>query len=138
MTPEPPTRIARDHLPYPVRLAAAWSVCLLLIAAGVWLVGKGIGQLSLIVGPVAIAVLLAAMLRPMVDRIPERVPRVLAAVVVVVGVIAAVLAALVLVASQLATGIPKMRDQIASGTYAAIRWLEEGPLHLTAETSRRR
>lgn len=32
MTTEAPVRIARDHLPYPVRLAAAWSLCLLLIA----------------------------------------------------------------------------------------------------------
>ena len=133
MTTEAPVRIARDHLPYPVRLAAAWSVCLLLIAAGAWLIGEGIGRLALIVGPVAIAVLLAAMLRPLVNRIPDRVPRVMAAVVVVVGVLAAVVTALALVASQLASGVPRMRDRIASGTDLAIRWLEDGPLHLTAD-----
>lgn len=126
-------RIARDHLPYPVRLAAAWSVCLLLIAAGAWLIGEGIAKLVLIVGPVAVAVLLAAMLRPLVDRIPDRIPRVLAAVVVVIGVLAAVITAFVLVASQLASGFPRMRAQISSGTDTALRWLEDGPLHLTAD-----
>lgn len=44
MTPEDPVRIAREHLPYPIRLAAAWAACLLLIVAGVWLVGEGIGR----------------------------------------------------------------------------------------------
>lgn len=133
MASEDSVRIARDHLPYPVRLAAAWSACLLLIAAGVWLLGQGIGKLSLIVGPVAIAVLLAAMLRPLVDRVPERVPRGFAALVVVLGVIAAVVGALSLVAAQLASGIPVMRDRIAAGTDLALRWLEDGPLNLTAD-----
>ena len=82
MVTEEPVRIARDHLPYPVRLAAAWSACLVLVVAGAWLIGEGISRLSLVVGPVAVAILLAAMLRPLVDRIPARVPRVLAAVVV--------------------------------------------------------
>ncbi len=133
MTSETPVRIARDHLPYPVRLAAGWSVCLLLIAAGVWLIGQGVSKLALVVGPVAVAILLAAMLRPLVDRIPDRVPRLLAAVVVVVGVIAAVMAAVALVASQLASGIPTMRNQIAAGIDRGIDWLEEGPLHITAD-----
>lgn len=133
MTPEAPVRIARDHLPYPVRLAAAWSICLVLIAAGAWLVGQGVSRLALVVGPVAVALLLAAMFRPLVDRIPERIPRVFAALVVVVGVLAAVLGALALVASQLASGIPRMRNQIAGGIDQGIDWLEDGPLHITAD-----
>ncbi|MCT2062925.1 hypothetical protein [Dietzia cinnamea] len=80
--------VAREHLPYPVLLAAAWSACLLLIAGGGWLLGQAIGRLSVIIAPVAIAVLLAVMLRPLVDRIPQRVPRA-AAALVVVGVMAA-------------------------------------------------
>lgn len=123
----------RAHLPYPVVLAAGWSACLLLIAGGGWLVGQAVGRLSVIIAPLAIAVLLAAMLRPMVDRIPERVPRAAAALVVVVGVLAVILAALAAVTTQLATGVPRMRDQISSGTDAALRWLEDGPLHLTAD-----
>lgn len=133
MVTEEPVRIARDHLPYPVRLAAAWSACLVLVVAGAWLIGEGISRLSLVVGPVAVAILLAAMLRPLVDRIPARVPRVLAAVVVVLGLVGVVLAAIALVASQLASGIPMMRNQIATGLDRGIHWLEEGPLHITAD-----
>lgn len=130
MTPRPP---AREHLPYPVLLAAAWSACLLLIAGGAWLLGQAIGRLAVIIAPLAIAVLLAAMLRPMVDRIPQRVPRAVAALVVVVGVLGVVLAALAAVTTQLATGVPGMREKLSSGTDAALRWLEESPLHLTAD-----
>lgn len=111
MTSRPP---AREHLPYPILLAAAWSACLLLIAGGGWILGLAIGRLSVIIAPLAIAVLLAAMLRPLVDRIPERVPRAAAALVVVIGVLAVILAALAAVTTQLATGVPRMRDQISS------------------------
>ena len=134
--PESDTRphvITRAHLPYPVVLAAAWSLCLLLITGGGWLLGEAIGRVSVIVAPLAIAVLLAAMLRPLVDRIPGRVPRWAAALVVVVGVLALVLGALAAVTTQLASGLPGMRRQLASGTDAALRWLEDGPLHLTAD-----
>ena len=125
--------LPRAHLPYPVMLAAAWSACLLLIVGGGWVLGSAIGRLSVIIAPLAIAVLLAAMLRPVVDRIPSRVPRAAAALVVVVGVFAVILAALAAVTTQLATGAPGMRDKLSSGTDAALRWLEEGPLHLTAD-----
>lgn len=125
--------VKREHLPYPVMLAAAWSACLLLIAAGAWLLGQAVGRLSVIIAPLAIAVLLAAMLRPLVDRVPARVPRAVAALVVVIGVLALVIGALAAVTAQLATGMPHMRDKLATGTDAVLRWLEEGPLTLTAD-----
>jgi predicted PurR-regulated permease PerM len=130
MTPAP---FERAHLPYPVVLAAAWSACLLLIAGGGWILGQAVGRLSVIIAPIAIAVLLAAMLRPLVNRIPARVPRSMAALVVVLGLLVLVLGALAAVTTQLATGVPGMRDKLAGGTDAALRWLEDGPLHLTAD-----
>ncbi|MET3860654.1 putative PurR-regulated permease PerM [Dietzia sp. 2505] len=125
--------ITRALLPAPIVLAAAWSACLLLIAGGGWILGQAIGRLSVIIAPIAIAVLLAAMLRPVVDRVPSRVPRAGAALVVVLGVLALVIGALTAVASQLATGFPEMREKLSSATDSALQWLEEGPLHLTAD-----
>ncbi|MDV8000156.1 AI-2E family transporter [Rhodococcus sp. IEGM 1408] len=125
--------ISRDHLPYPVILAAAWSACLLLIAGGGWLLGQAVGRVSVILAPLAIAVLLAAMLRPLVDRIPTRVPRAAAALVVVVGLLVLIVGALAAVTTQLATGVPGMREKLSGGIDSALRWLEDGPLHLTAD-----
>ncbi|EYT64694.1 hypothetical protein H483_0103460 [Dietzia sp. UCD-THP] len=127
------TVIPRSHLPYPVVLAAAWAACLLLIAGGGWILGQAIGRLAIILAPLAIAVLLAAMLRPLVDRVPRQVPRALASLVVVLGVLALVIGALAVVTAQLATGVPEMREKIGSGVDTALQWLEEGPLHLTAD-----
>ncbi|KAA0918223.1 AI-2E family transporter [Dietzia sp. ANT_WB102] len=125
--------IAREHLPYPIVLAAVWSACLLLIAGGGWILGQVIGRLAIIIAPLAIAVLLAAMLRPLVDRIPKRVPRAAASLVVVVGLVVVVLAALAAVTTQVATGVPEMRAKLGGGTDAALTWLKDGPLHLTAD-----
>ncbi|MFD2395057.1 AI-2E family transporter [Dietzia aerolata] len=132
MTPEDPVRIAREHLPYPIRLAAAWAACLLLIVAGVWLVGRESAGSRW--SPARWRSRSCS--RPCCGpwwTASSRVPRALAAVVVVIGVIVAVSAAFVLVVTQLATGVPRIRDKISSGTDAALRWLEEGPLHVTAD-----
>ena len=128
-----PHIISRAHLPYPVVLAAAWSACLLLITGGGWLLGEALGKVSVIAAPLAIAVLLSAMLKPLVDRAPGRVPRWAAALVVVVGVLALVGGALAAVATQFASGVPAMRAQLTTGVDSAVTWLENGPLHLTAD-----
>ena len=128
-----PLAITRADLPYPVVLAAGWSACLLLITGGGWLLGEALGRVSVIAAPLAIAVLLAAMLRPLVDRIPVRVPRWAAALVVVVGVLALVAGALAAVVTQFASGLPGMQAQLTAGTDSALKWLEDGPLHMTAD-----
>lgn len=125
--------IVRAHLPYPIVLAAAWSACLLLIAGGGWLLGQAVGRLSVLIAPIAIAVLLAAMLRPVVDRVPARVPRAGAALVVVVGVLVLVLGALSAVTTQIASGVPRMQEKLGSGTDAALAWLADGPFKLTSD-----
>lgn len=130
-TPLP--RIGRDHLPYPVVLAAAWSACLLLIAGGTWLVAQAVGKVTVVVAPLAIAVLLAAMLRPVVDRAATVMPRALAAIGTVLALIAIVAGGLTLVTTQVASGLPGMRDRLREGTDSVLAWLSEGPLHLTAD-----
>jgi predicted PurR-regulated permease PerM len=129
----PLTRLDRDHLPYPVVLAAAWSACLLLIAGGAWLVAQAVGKVSVVVAPLAIAVLLAAMLRPLVDRGATVMPRGLATLATILGLIAVVAGGLTLVTTQVASGLPDMRDRLRAGTDSVLAWLSDGPLHLTAD-----
>lgn len=131
--PTPLSVVDRTHLPYPVVLTAAWAACLLLVAGGGWVLARAVGELSVIVAPLAVAILLAAMLRPLVDRVPGRVPRAAAALAVLLGVVVVVLGALALVTAQLTSGLPGLLDKLRGGTDAALVWLEEGPLHLTAD-----
>lgn len=126
-------RIDRAHLPYGVLLTAAWSACLLLIAAGGWLVVQAVGSLAVVVAPLAVAVLLAAMLRPLVDKIAVVLPRSLAALGVILLVIAVVVGGLSLVTTQVASGLPEMRDRLHAGADSVLAWLSTGPLHLTAD-----
>ncbi len=60
---------AAQQIPMGVRVAAAWSWRLLLLAAGLAAVFWMIAQVSAIVVPVMIAVLLAALLQPIVDLV---------------------------------------------------------------------
>ena len=125
--------LERAHLPYPVVLAAVWSACLLLIVGGGWVVAQAVGRLSVVVAPLAIAVLLAAMLRPLVDRLDRFVPRALAAVTVVVGLIGLIVGGLVLVTTQVIGGFAGMADSLRAGADSLLEWLSDGPLHLTAD-----
>jgi len=131
--PRPP--FPRAHLPYPVVLTAAWSACLLLMAAAGWLVLHGLGVVANVAAPLAIAVLLAAMLRPVVDVLDVRahLPRSLATLITVFGLIALVVAGLALVTTQVISGIPAMRESASSGVDTVLTWLADSPLHLTSE-----
>ena len=79
-------RLSKD-LPYPVVMAAAWSLCLLAIVAGLWVAGTALGKISMVVIPLAIAALLAALLAPVNQLLtrrlhfPARYPRFLACLV---------------------------------------------------------
>lgn len=58
------SRLQRD-VPYPVIVAAAWSLCLILIAGGVMVAGRVIGKITMVLIPLAIALLICAMLEPL-------------------------------------------------------------------------
>lgn len=100
---------------------------------GGWLVVQAVGSLAVVVAPLAVAVLLAAMLRPLVDKIAVVLPRSLAALGVILLVIAVVVGGLSLVTTQVASGLPEMRDRLHAGADSVLAWLSTGPLHLTAD-----
>ena len=53
------SRLQRD-VPYPVIVAAAWSLCIILIAGGVLVAGRIIGKITMVLIPLAIALLIVA------------------------------------------------------------------------------
>ena len=77
----PRSRDANEGVTWSVRVAAAWSWRLLIIIAAVAVVAWGAVQLSLIVFPVAIAVLLTVLLEPLVRflHVKVRLPQTAAA-----------------------------------------------------------
>lgn len=133
LTPVPPharAQSAAETVPRGVEIAAAWSWRLLLIAGAgavlLWL----IAYLSLVVLPVAIALLVSALLVPVVDAMRRvGIPRGLSSLVVVAGTLAAIGALLALAGQQIATGAGDVAAQVANGIGEIRDWLREGPLH---------
>jgi predicted PurR-regulated permease PerM len=120
------------QVPYGVRLAAAWTWQLAVIAAGLWALLYVVAVFQVLVVPVLIAGLLTALLLPVVERLDRAgVPRALAVVLTLVATIAVVVGLLTLVGAQIATGFNDLRAQASAGWQQVREWLATGPLNLS-------
>jgi predicted PurR-regulated permease PerM len=122
-----------DDVPYPLRIAAAWSWRLLLVAAAAVGVLWVVGRLHQVVIPVAISLLLSALLSPAVSWLRKRVRlhRSLATALVMIGGLAVVAGTLTLVITQFVNSWPKLSQNSQAGVQQIQGWLKRGPLHLS-------
>jgi predicted PurR-regulated permease PerM len=122
-----------SEVPHGLRIAAAWSwrvlVLAVALAGALWLVGK----LRHVVIPLTIALLLTALLAPAVQFLRRRVrlPASLATGLVLIAGIAAVAGTLTLVITQFVDGFPTLSDKAAAGLDQIRDWLQDGPLKLS-------
>lgn len=135
---EPPAEehpLARDgqDVPYPLRIAAAWSWRLLLVAAAAVAVLWVIGRLHQVFIPVAISLLLTALLAPAVGFLRQRVRlhRSLATALVMVGGLAVVAGVLTLVITEFVSSWSKLSSKAEAGVKQIQDWLKGPPLHLS-------
>lgn len=121
------------EVPHALRIAAAWSWRLLLVAAAGAVVIWAVSRLQQIVIPLAISLLLSAMLAPAVGwlRRAVRLPRSLAVAVVLIGGLAAVVGVLTLVISQFVQGFPDLSEKATAGVREIQGWLHRPPLNLS-------
>lgn len=120
------------RVPRGLRVAAALSWRLLVVAAALVVVWQAVTTLADVVIPAAVAGLLAALLAPLVRWLTMRgVPRTLAAVVVLVGGLAAVGGVLAVVVGTVVNGWPELQLQVAQSVESLHQWLRNGPLHLS-------
>jgi predicted PurR-regulated permease PerM len=128
------TRNADAAVPYALRLCAAWTWRFLVLAAGGYVLVLLIGQLSQVLIPLAIALLLSALLAPAVGflRTRWRMPASLATALVLVGGLLVVLGTLTLVITQFVDGVPALAEKAATGVGEIQRWLRDGPLDLSS------
>lgn len=120
------------EVPYPLRVAAAFSWRTLVIAGALWIFGFLVIKVSLVVIPVAVALLLAALLGPGVDALVDRgVPRGLSAAVVLIGGIAIVGGVLTFVVRAFIAGLPDLQEQVGESVNTIKNWLVTGPFKLS-------
>lgn len=137
-TPNEPGRERPVEIPFGVRLAASWSWRAVVIVAALYLFLRVVSKVEELIVPLLLATLIVALVRPVYEQLHEvrvlgrRVPSGLAALVTMVVTLAIVVGLLTLIAQQVATGFPSLRDQASAGLDELQRWLDEGPLHISA------
>jgi predicted PurR-regulated permease PerM len=117
-----------------LRRTAVFCLYLLVIAAALWVLGKVVTRLMIVVAPVAVALLVAALLSPGVALLVRRkVPKALAtAIVLLVGICA--LGGLVwFMVATLVAGLPDLGTQLGESYQQLRSWLTDGPLGLTGQ-----
>lgn len=113
-----------------VRVAAAWTWRLLLIGAGIVVLGWLFKRYEDVTFPIALALLFAAMLRPLVEwSVRKGVNRVVAVVGWVIVAVLAVLALLGFVVQQGIAGGPALVSEFTSTVDDVRNWLLDSPLH---------
>nr|WP_207631186.1 MULTISPECIES: AI-2E family transporter [unclassified Actinopolyspora] len=115
-------------------MTAAIGWRMLIIFGMLYALGWIVGKLSVVLIPVAIALLLSALLAPAVSLLTRmRVPRGLATAVVLVGGLAAVGGVLTFVINAFIAGLPRLQQQLTASLNTIREWLSSGPLHLGQE-----
>lgn len=129
------TPASRVELPYGIRVAAAWSWRLMLIGLAIYLLVRGLAEVSVIAVPVAIAVLLTGLLRPVMTALTGRTPlgRTAAAGVTLVGALLVVVGLLAAAGTTVLRDFDDLRAQAAAGVDQVQVWLATGPLQLSGE-----
>ena len=130
----PDSTSSRDdaEVPHSLRIAAAWSWRLIVVGVVGWALLRFVGTVSIVVVPLAIALLLSALLSPAVTWVLKLgMPRSLATFLVLICGIAAVAGTLTLVIQQFVDGIPELTQNASEGVRQIQEWLKTGPLHLS-------
>jgi predicted PurR-regulated permease PerM len=107
---------------------------LLVVLVTLWVLLRVVTALTVVVIPLAIALLLAALFAPLVAWLSRRgLPRAAATAVVLLGGLAAVGGLLWFVIRAIVTGLPDLRTRL-NDSYTQLRdWLSTGPLGLSGD-----
>ena len=127
----PPPRRAVDAVTWPVQVAAAWTWRLLLIAAGLYVLGQIFIRVELVAFSFVLALFFTAVLSPL-ERALRRLPgprSLSAALALLIGILS--LAGIVAFVSwQISAHSAQLGDQISEFVDKTVHWLHTGPLHL--------
>jgi predicted PurR-regulated permease PerM len=121
---------ARRRLESGVVSVFRWTLRVLVIAAGLWLLGWFVGRLWSILLPVLLALLLATVLWPPVRFLRRKLPAALAAAIAVLGLMLAIGGMIALFVPVIANEGENLAAQFSSGLGSLQDWLSGPPLNL--------
>ena len=118
-------------VPWPVRLAAAWTWRLLLLAVGAVLLVRALADLRLVVVPVIVGLLLTTLLSSPTSWLRERgLPSALAAGVTLLTSIGILASVFVLLGPQVVNEFDDLGRQVRAGAQQLLDWIGDSPLGL--------
>lgn len=121
--PERSARADASGVPLSVRKASEWSWRLLVIAAALFVAALIVREISEIVIPIAIALLLTALVTPLTTLLRRWMPIGAAAGLTLVALILVVSSALTLVGTQFSRGFSDLTEQVATGIGQVRDWV---------------
>jgi predicted PurR-regulated permease PerM len=132
-TPAPELRPpSPDPVPHQLRLAAAISWRVLVVAAGLALVAIVLSKIRIVILPVAFALFVASALSWPVERMRgARIPAGIAAALALVGSLAIIAGVGALIAPSVAGEFGDVGPTVREGSDEVTNWLLEGPLDLS-------
>lgn len=131
--PEPTVRTSDEVIntvPFGLRVTAAFSWRMLVVAGAIGVLIWLIGELALLATTLAIALLLTALMTPLVTLLIDRVrmPRGLATAITVVTGLSLLGGLMTFVIIQFADGLPALQARLNQSLDEIKLWLTEGPL----------
>jgi predicted PurR-regulated permease PerM len=120
-------------VPRGLQIAAAWSWRVIIVAVVIYGLLWIAGNLSEVVVPLSISILLAAMLSPVANRLHSwGLPRAGATAITVFGGLLLMAGALTLIGTQIASQASTLSTNVVEGYNQLITYLQNGPLHVSA------
>ncbi|PKQ25845.1 MAG: AI-2E family transporter [Actinobacteria bacterium HGW-Actinobacteria-4] len=130
----PAPRPAIEHVPYSLRVAAAWGWRLIVVGVIVATLATVFSSLATILLPMIIALLIAAPLERVVTRLEAlRVPRGLGAVIAILGLLSVFVGLSIAAGAAIVNGFEQLRRGALQGFEELLEWLTNEPLNLSRE-----
>ncbi|APE35407.1 AI-2E family transporter [Nocardia mangyaensis] len=131
---EKPRRDRGEVIGHGLMWLAKWSLCLVAIAAGAWVLGYVAAALWVVLLPVALAIVVATILWPPARWLTERgFPPALAASVTLLGFLALLTGVVALIVPSVADQAPQLADKATAGINQVRDWVQGPPLRIRDE-----
>ncbi|MFI6871498.1 AI-2E family transporter [Nocardia sp. NPDC050406] len=132
--PTPPPRDRGEVIGGGLLWLAKWSLCLVAIAAGAWVLGWIVARLWVAILPVALAIVIATVLWPPTRWLAQRgLPPAAAASATVVGFLGILIGIIALIVPSVVDQSPALADQASEGVNRVRQWLQGPPLNVRDE-----
>ncbi|MEU4317295.1 AI-2E family transporter [Nocardia fluminea] len=131
---EKPSRERGDVIGGGILWLAKWSVCIVAIAAGAWVLGTITARLWVVILPVALAIVVTTILWPLTRWLTRRnLPAALAATITLLGFVAVLAGIVALIVPSVADQAPELADKSTDGVNQVRDWIQGPPLRIRDE-----